>query len=831
MTHEYWLTRTEWPRVYGSLSSSASASDCTLARNSSSSRRACAATRSSRLSLIGAVLEHQPALLQRLRDARAHFLELIRLDDVVHRADREAAHRDLDVGHGGDHHDRDVGVAARDLAEQLEAVHLRHAQVAQHERDRVVRSSSSSASTPFAGLDALEAVAAHQVHEHLAQARLVVDDQAAAAAASSRRGRMIGIVATGSVDGSLGVARRLSCAHLRHHTESIGMTRVFDDGSTIAGFGTRAIHAGQRPEPLAGAIMTPVYLTSTYVQEGLGQNKGYEYARGKNPTREALERNVAALERRAPRLRVRERHGLPRLDHEALPRPAITSSAARTSTAARSGCSTRFCSTLGLRFTLRRHARPAAHRRRDDADDARRPRRDADESADADHRPRRGGRDRAPRAARCSSSTTRSRTPYFQRPLELGADIVFHSTTKYLNGHSDMIGGIAVVQRRRPRRRGCSSSTTRPARCRAVRRLARAARHQDAAPAHARSTTRTAARSRAWLAEHVGRRERLLHPGLPSHPQHELAKRQMTGFGGMISVELGTQERAAHVLERVRIFSLAESLGGVESLISQPASMTHASVPPERRARARASTDGLIRLSLRRRGRRRPARGDLEQAFARTLTRRQSDAVDRQPSGAHRDSTDSISVHAPGSTRPTAPRSTRCAPSPASTRSCARSPGFFGERGVRSSSSPTRCGSARRSARLNALYRRCSRRSTGRRDGAELYVTQTPIVNAMARRLRAAVHRPELAALLELLDEEEQRVHRSRHELGHIMSGHVTYTTIALILLMVGVTNLPFLAAASRCCRSSSRSSSGIARPSSRATAPDCSACRTRASR
>jgi cystathionine beta-lyase/cystathionine gamma-synthase len=185
-------------------------------------------------------------------------------------------------------------------------------------------------------------------------------------------------------------------------------------------------------------------------------------------------------------------------------------------------------------------------------------------------------------------------SPYFQRPLELGASIVYHSTTKYLNGHSDMIGGIAVTNDDSLAERlqfivNAAGAIPGPFDCwlalRGTKTLhLRMERHDSNGRAIAQ-----------WLAERVGE-DKVLYPGLPSHPQHELAKRQMSGFGGMISVELGTKDRADAVLRKVRVFSLAESLGGVESLISNPASMTHASVPAERRAQLGLS-DGLIRLS------------------------------------------------------------------------------------------------------------------------------------------------------------------------------------------------------------------------------------------
>jgi len=185
-------------------------------------------------------------------------------------------------------------------------------------------------------------------------------------------------------------------------------------------------------------------------------------------------------------------------------------------------------------------------------------------------------------------------SPYFQRPLDLGADIVFHSTTKYLNGHSDMIGGCAVcrddgIAERLQFIHNAAGAVAGPfdawLALRGTKTLHLRMRQHDA---NGRDIAK-------WLVEQVGY-ENVYYVGLPTHPQHELARRQMSGFGGMISVELGTRERAAHVLGRVRVFSLAESLGGVESLISQPAEMTHASVPPDRRA-ALGITPGLIRLS------------------------------------------------------------------------------------------------------------------------------------------------------------------------------------------------------------------------------------------
>lgn len=369
------------------------------------------------------------------------------------------------------------------------------------------------------------------------------------------------------------------------------MTRVFEE-DLGAGFGTRAVHAGQRPEPLAGAIMTPVYLTSTYVQEELGRNKGYEYARGKNPTREALERNVAALEG--------GRHGfafssgmgcvdsLMKLfkggDHVVCGENVYGGTYRLFD---------KILSHFGMQFTFVDTRDPerikAAVTKQTRAILIESPSNplmrvtDIQAAAETAHR---GG------ALLIVDNTFAS--PVFQRPFELGADIVYHSTTKYLNGHSDMVGGIAIVKddgiaERIQFIQNAAGAVPGPfdswLALRGTKTLHLRMRQHDA-------NGRTVAR---WLVEKLGA-ESVMYVGLPSHPQHELAARQMSGFGGMISIELGSRERAAHVLKRVRVFSLAESLGGVESLISHPATMTHASVPPDHRARL-GITDGLVRLS------------------------------------------------------------------------------------------------------------------------------------------------------------------------------------------------------------------------------------------
>lgn len=369
------------------------------------------------------------------------------------------------------------------------------------------------------------------------------------------------------------------------------MTRVFDEDLT-AGFGTKAIHAGQRPEPLAGAIMTPVYLTSTYVQEAVGRNKGYEYSRGTNPTREAFERNVATLEN--------GRHGfafasgMGCLDSiMKLFRAGDHIVCAENVYGGTFRLFDKILQHMGLSFSFIDTRDPQR------VADAMRPATRAvlvetpsnplmrltDIAAVAEI---------AHRAHALLIVDNTFASPYFQRPLELGADIVYHSTTKYLNGHSDMVGGAAVVRdddlgEQLKFIHNAAGAVASPfdawLALRGTKTLHLRMRQHDA---NGREIAK-------WLVGQVGD-ENVYYIGLPTHPQYDLACRQMSGFGGMISVELGSRERADHVLERVRVFALAESLGGVESLISLPAAMTHASVPPERRA-AMGMSEGLIRLS------------------------------------------------------------------------------------------------------------------------------------------------------------------------------------------------------------------------------------------
>lgn len=359
------------------------------------------------------------------------------------------------------------------------------------------------------------------------------------------------------------------------------------------GFSTDAIHAGQEPDPTTGAIMTPIYQTSTYVQDGLGRHKGYEYARTRNPTREALERNVAALEG--------GRHGFAFASGLAALDAAMKLLSAGDHVVSGENVyggthrqMTHIWARLGLTFTFVDGGDTAAvaaavtpRTRMVYAESPTNPMlRLCDLAATGEI---------ARRANALFVVDNTFATPVFQRPLELGADVVLHSTTKYLNGHSDMVGGMLVLNDDALAERigfvqNSSGAVPGPFDCwlclRGIRTLALRMRQHDAG----------GRRLAEWLARHPRVRQ-VYYPGLPSHPQHELACRQMQGFGGMIAIELGDAAYARRVVERTKLFSLAESLGGVESLIGHPASMTHASVPPDMRRRMGLS-DSLVRLSV-----------------------------------------------------------------------------------------------------------------------------------------------------------------------------------------------------------------------------------------
>jgi len=359
------------------------------------------------------------------------------------------------------------------------------------------------------------------------------------------------------------------------------------------GFATDAIHVGQEPDPATGAIIVPIYQTSTFVQQDLGKHKGYEYSRTSNPTRAALERNLAALER--------GRFGLAFASGMAAINAVMSLLKAGDQVVAGHdlyGGSFRLFEQVlkgfGLEFSY------ANTTRIEEVERSLRPNTRiifietptnplmeiTDLSATASLARRRG-------LLLVVDNTFMS--PYFQRPLEHGADIVVHSTTKYLNGHSDGVGGAVILNDQALADRlkfiqNAAGAVLGPFDCwlvlRGVKTLAvRMACHNENGLAVAR-----------YLEKHP-RVKKVHYPGLESHPQFALAKRQMSGSGGMLSFDTGSLDEAHTVLKSVRLCALAESLGGVETLISHPATMTHASVPAEKRKQLGIS-DGLVRISV-----------------------------------------------------------------------------------------------------------------------------------------------------------------------------------------------------------------------------------------
>jgi len=360
-----------------------------------------------------------------------------------------------------------------------------------------------------------------------------------------------------------------------------------------ARFSTVCIHAGQEPDPSTGAIITPIYQTSTYVQEALGKHKGYEYARTQNPTRSALEANLAAIEngraafafasgmaatgavmtllKAGDHVVVTDNTygGTYRLFERVLRKYQFdftyvdTSDLQAIEAAIRPETRMLFLETPTnpvLRLTDLAGACEIAHAR--------------DVMVVVDNT---------------------FASPAIQRPIDFGADLVVHSTTKFLNGHSDSVGGIVVAVRDDHIEwlkfiQNAEGAILGPMDAWLVLRGTktlplRMERHN--------ANTQVLAE---YLAAHP-KVTRVYYPGLPTHPQHDLARRQMRGFGGLIAFELGSLERARTLLNSVRLMSLAESLGGVETLISHPASMTHASVPPERRLQI-GLTEDMVRISV-----------------------------------------------------------------------------------------------------------------------------------------------------------------------------------------------------------------------------------------
>jgi len=364
----------------------------------------------------------------------------------------------------------------------------------------------------------------------------------------------------------------------------------------MSGFSTRAIHDGQAPDPLTGAVNVPIYASSTYAQEEIGKHRGYEYSRVSNPTRTALEENLASLEGGA------SAHVF------SSGMAAIAAMVAMFKTGDHVICGSNvyggtprlfdhIIANYGIAFTYV------------DTTDAEQVRRAIQPNTRLVHietptNPMMQVTDIREIADICHQSADHRvdlsvdntfMSPYFQRPLEFGADIVMHSTTKFLNGHSDGLGGVLVgttpahkeayqfVQK-------CTGGILSPFECflvlRGVKTLAvRMKQHEVNGYAVAN-----------YLAGHA-KIPKVLYPGLPQHPQHALARRQMSGYGSLITFETGSLENANAMLRRLKICVVGESLGGVETLVSHPATMTHAALGEAGRAKI-GLTDGMLRISV-----------------------------------------------------------------------------------------------------------------------------------------------------------------------------------------------------------------------------------------
>ena len=359
------------------------------------------------------------------------------------------------------------------------------------------------------------------------------------------------------------------------------------------GFSTDAIHAGQIPDPTTGAVITPIYQTSTYAQHELGKSTGFEYARTHNLTRQALEKNIATLEK--------GKHGI-----------AFASGLAATHalmSLVKSGdhiviSNNVYGGTYRL-YELNMKNYGLDYSWVDSTDlknveNAIRPNTkmiyvETPTNPMLNLTDLKGISEIAKKNNLISVCDNTFMSPYFQNPLMFGIDIVLHSTTKYLNGHSDIIGGMLITSDEKIHDRiryiqNAAGGVPSPFDCwlvlRSTKTLAvRMKQHEENANTFAK-----------FLSE-SGYAKRVIYPGLKNHPQHELAKKQMRGFGGMVSADFGSIDAAKKVLNNVKVFTLAESLGGVESLISHPASMTHASVPKEERDKM-GLTESLVRFSV-----------------------------------------------------------------------------------------------------------------------------------------------------------------------------------------------------------------------------------------
>jgi cystathionine gamma-lyase len=361
------------------------------------------------------------------------------------------------------------------------------------------------------------------------------------------------------------------------------------------GMGTRAIHAGQHPDPSTGAIMTPIYATSTYVQESPGKHKGYEYSRTQNPTRMAYERCVADLEGGVAGFAFASGLAaaatvLDLLDSgsHVIAMDDLYGGTYRLFERVRRRSAGLDFSFVDLNDTAALKAALKPNTRMIWAETPTNPMLKLVDLAKVAAFAKKHGLILVVDNTFCS--------PMVQRPLEYGADLVLHSATKYINGHSDMVGGIVVA--------GSQELAAQMAFLQnSVGAVAGpfdaflAMRGLKTLHLRMRQHCASALELASWLEKHPAI-ERVIYPGLKSHPQHALAKRQMHGFGGIVTIEVkGGLKKARRMLERCELFALAESLGGVESLIEHPAIMTHASVPAANRRRLGIS-DGLVRLSV-----------------------------------------------------------------------------------------------------------------------------------------------------------------------------------------------------------------------------------------
>jgi cystathionine beta-lyase/cystathionine gamma-synthase len=358
-------------------------------------------------------------------------------------------------------------------------------------------------------------------------------------------------------------------------------------------FPTRAIHVGQEPDELTGSVTVPLYQTSTYAQEEIGKHKGYEYARTQNPTRERWERCLANLEGGV----AAHAFGSGSAAVDAVMRLLSAGDHVVMAEDMYGGTfrqAERVHRRFGLTFTYVDMRNPA-NVRAAITPQTRMVYTETPTNPMMTITDLRAVAAIAAEAGALMVVDNTFATPFFQRPLELGADIVLHSATKYLGGHSDLVHGIVATRHQHIAEQigflqNAVGAVPGPLECWLCLRSAKTLHVRM--ERHASNAQHIA----EWLEQHPAIRA-IYYPGLTSHPQHALAASQMSGFGAMISIELGSRARAVEVTKRLKLFCLAESLGGVESLVCHPVSMTHGSVPPDQRARL-GITDGLIRLSV-----------------------------------------------------------------------------------------------------------------------------------------------------------------------------------------------------------------------------------------